>query len=329
MDVPVFWHHKLQSLLTHSLYDLFLLQSRQEWDWKLFLCHWAIFSSHLLKQSVKLGVSNHLVFLVHLDSEIHGLKLLTMNDSILSFDKAAVIIVDSLLVLCLSCAHSLLGGDSFEWGVVIFVLIAPELTDETSVLSLFSLTLPAMSINRIHLLLAYSCNNLLWSSFSELLGEVGDVLLLIVNCGLLPNINDPFKVGGWDVYLEFFALILLLLRNLIHLLLVAPAFFNGILSLRVYWLDVLYIMIRNFWNANIIDLLILEEFVAILDSHVGKVVWYFLFGSLYDRVGLLLRYSVSSIGWACFTICGSLCCCLIVCRGCSILVPIGLRYSNV
>ena len=91
-------------------------------------------------------------------------------------------------------------------------------------------------------------------------------------------------------------MILLLLRNLIHLLLVAPAFFNGILSLRVYWLDVLYIMIRNFWNANIIDLLILEEFVAILDSHVGKVVWYFLFGSLYDRVGLLLRYSVSSIG---------------------------------
>lgn len=77
---------------------------------------------------------------------------------------------------------------------------------------------------------------------------------------------------------------------------IAPAFFNGILSLRVYWLNVLHIMIRNFWNANIIDLLILEEFLAILDSDVSKVVWYFLFGSLYDRVGLLLRYSVSSIG---------------------------------
>jgi hypothetical protein len=196
MDVPVFWHHKLQSLLTHSLCDLFLLLSRQEWDWKLFLSHGAIFSSHLIKQSVKLGVSNLLVFLVHLDSEIHGLELITMNDSILSFDEAAVIVVDSLLVLCLSCAHSLLGGDSFEWGVVIFVLIAPELTDETSVLSLFSLTLPAMSINRIHLLLTYSCYHILWSSLPELLSEVGDVLLLIVNSRLLPNVNDPFKVGG-------------------------------------------------------------------------------------------------------------------------------------
>ena len=76
---------------------------------------------------------------------MHDLELLTKHNGILALNEASMVVVDPLLLRksFVSGANLLLGRDPLERCVVIFVLVAPEFTDEASIFSLFSLALPA------------------------------------------------------------------------------------------------------------------------------------------------------------------------------------------
>ena len=76
---------------------------------------------------------------------MHDLQLLAKHYSIFPLNEATMVIVDPLLLRqrLVPGTHLLLRGNSLEGSVIILVLVAPELTDETSVLSIFSLAFPA------------------------------------------------------------------------------------------------------------------------------------------------------------------------------------------
>ena len=87
---------------------------------------------------------------------MHNLELLAQDNGVFSFDKASMVIVEPLLLMGFSRSHSLLRGNPLEWCIVIFVLVAPKLTDEAPILPLLSLGLPADVVNLLHLEIGHS-----------------------------------------------------------------------------------------------------------------------------------------------------------------------------
>lgn len=177
------------------------------------------------------------------------------------------------------------------------ILIAPKLSQERSIGPFFSLVLPNCVVNVLHDLVGDSLLNArIANSFPELGNEVRITLETVVDCCLLKAVNDPLEVRWRDVDLFLLELLDLCLGRFIILNFEGPVLFDGVLEFRVHWLSILDIVGWHFLTwAKLIKLAIFEEFLWILEFHVGPVIRIFDLW-LTTLLGLFVNRQVFNLG---------------------------------
>ena len=174
-----------------------------------------------------------------------------------------------------SCTWPLLFFLDLEsWVVVLayILLIVPEISNEWSILSYFSLGFPALFVDLCHDLVRYPLLDIaLWSLLLEGFDQFFHVQFPIVYGSFLEMINYPFEITWGDLNVKLFELLYFALGALIVLLLEGPELFFCVLFFIVDWLHIPYIMHRDSVLLSLQpNFTVIEEFVDILDFAVYK-----------------------------------------------------------
>lgn len=177
-------------------------------------------------------------------------QLVAEINGIFSFDKASIIIAQLLADVVSSRVYFCLFLLDLKSNVIILsyaVLVSPKLSDKGPILSLLSLTFPAMIVHKAHCLVSDSFWDFSSRSLSETFNQILFALLVVVDGSLLKDINDRFIVSWRDVDIMLLQLLFLFLRDLIDLLRKWPAFFCSVLFFFKHRFCVFHIVIWNFY----------------------------------------------------------------------------------
>ena len=179
---------------------------------------------------------------------------ITKDDRIFTFNKSSSIPIHFLFYTTsqTSLVFHLIYLESLIVILSNAVLVMPEVSNEGSVFSIFSLIFPDI-IDFFHYLIRnshlYVC---IWtfSFISKWFDEISNSLSFIVDSGLFEVINNPLEIMWRDVYFSLFKLSYFLLSAFVHFVFERPTFFNSILDFMICWLDIFYVEIWYYFICS-------------------------------------------------------------------------------
>lgn len=206
---------------------------------------------------------------------------ITKSNSVVSFDKTSVIVFDpcisflstpSIVLLVISLDLD----EGLEVVRALLILVHPKHTNKTAVLSILSLILPAAIEDLLHGFIGDSRLKLFLVSVdpSELVHEVLLALLTIVDCNLLPEVNDQLSIFRKNFDLMLLQEVNHFLGDLIERFLHGPVLLISLLILLIDGLDLL-VVVRGYSDLVVliklikIDLIILQNPLSFL--HLGRL----------------------------------------------------------
>lgn len=241
---------------------------------------------------------------------------ITQDDCIFTFNESSSVAIHFLLNTA-SQACFVLHLINLESLVIILtnaILVVPEVSNERSVLTYFSLVLP----NVVHFFHCLIRNSILYiwvwtfEFISEWFDEIFHSLSFIVDSWLLEVINDPFKIIRWDLDFIIFQFHDLLLSAFVHFFFERPTFFYCILDFMICWLNIFYVEIwyhfissweddfrifeKSAWDfqlcVSIFHVIMVDHILELVRIYPKLFLYYILLTNWFSRL------TVNSIIWS-------------------------------